>query len=86
MANATKLWEKLSYRPYRSDIRLKELECVLNKVGFTKVRQTGSHRHYKNVDFSFTLTIPAHSDSDVILPIYVKLVYDWIVDHNLDHF
>ncbi|MDR3244405.1 MAG: type II toxin-antitoxin system HicA family toxin [Elusimicrobiota bacterium] len=42
-------------------VKLKEFEVFLNKYGYYKVRQKGSHRTYKNSKLNISFTIATHT-------------------------
>lgn len=83
MASVEKIFGKMSDKPYRSDIMMSELHKVLLHYGFELSRNGSSHRHYKHKSLSQLITIPAHRDSDKVLPVYVKMVFNIIVENNL---
>ena len=45
-------------------LRAREVAAILVRLGFTEVRQRGSHRQYRHTDGRGT-TIPFHSGRDV---------------------
>ena len=49
-------------------IRATEMEKILFKLGFDKVRQKGSHAFYRHAD-GRTTTIPFHSGKDLPRPL-----------------
>ena len=49
-------------------IRAAEMEKILFRLGFTKVRQKGSHAFYHHTDGRIT-TIPFHSGKDLPRPL-----------------
>lgn len=49
-------------------VSAKELEKLLLKLGFTVIRQKGSHKFYKHPDGRYT-TIPHHSGEDISRPL-----------------
>lgn len=65
MSQLEKLIEKMLIA--KADIRFADFEKVLLYAGYTKVRQKGSHAHFRKPDAPF-LTIPIHNGK-------VKIVY-----------
>lgn len=55
MANIEKLIDKMRRQP--NGIRPEEAEKVLNSIGYTLVRQRGSHRQYLNKETGQLTTI-----------------------------
>lgn len=49
-------------------VAAKELEKLLFKLGFTVIRQKGSHKFYKHPDGRYT-TIPHHPVEDIARPL-----------------
>lgn len=47
-----------------SVIKVRNLICILKKLGFYEVRQKGSHLCFKHSDGRFTL-VPRHSKEDI---------------------
>ena len=45
----------------QSDIRFSDIEKLLNYCNYTKVRQKGSHVHFRKQDAPF-ITIPVHNN------------------------
>ena len=45
-------------------LRAREVAAILMRLGFTEVRQRGSHRQYRHADGRAT-TVPFHSGRDV---------------------
>jgi predicted RNA binding protein YcfA (HicA-like mRNA interferase family) len=60
-------------------VTAKEIAAVVEKLGFTVVRQSGSHRIYKN-SAGKRITIPMHSGK-VLHPKVLKSI---LVDADLD--
>ncbi len=58
-------------RPAKSD----EVMRVLEKLGFTRVHQSGSHRVYHHVDGRWT-TVPIHKGRDLGKGILRKILKD----------
>lgn len=86
MASIEKIWKKICEKPYRSDITMQELEKVLLSCGFELARRVSSHRQYKHPKVENIITIPAHSDKSCVLPVYVKLTYEIIMNNELNKF
>ena len=55
-------------------LKPRELERILLKLGFTKVRQKGSHAIYKHPDGRLTV-IPFHT-KDIPRPLLAKILKD----------
>ncbi|MBT3785913.1 type II toxin-antitoxin system HicA family toxin [bacterium] len=51
----------------------KRLEKILKSLGFTSVRQKGSHVFYRHPDGRYT-TIPHHQGSDLARPLIRKIL------------
>jgi predicted RNA binding protein YcfA (HicA-like mRNA interferase family) len=49
-------------------VSAKELEKLILRLGFTLVRQKGSHKFYKHPDGRYT-TIPHHPGEDISRPL-----------------
>jgi predicted RNA binding protein YcfA (HicA-like mRNA interferase family) len=45
-------------------LKPKEVAAILEKLGFTEVRQRGSHRQYRHADGRRT-TVPFHGSRDI---------------------
>ena len=54
-------------------IKSKELEKVLLKIGFEKIRQKGSHGFYRHLDGRYT-TIPHHPSRDLSPKLLIKIL------------
>ena len=54
-------------------IKSKELEKILLKIGFEKIRQKGSHGFYKHLDGRYT-TIPHHPSKDLSPSLLIKIL------------
>lgn len=54
-------------------IKSKDLERVLFKLGFKKIRQKGSHAFYKRDDGKYT-TIPHHPSRDLSPILLLKIL------------
>lgn len=78
MAKFHKIWSKIKDKPYRSDIRMAELDLLLVNVGFQLRSQNGSHRCYLFPENGIVLTIPCRNDTDCLKPAYIKMVYEKI--------
>jgi len=65
MSQLEKLLEKM--RQAKTDVKFSDLVQVLNHFGYLKIRQRGSHVHFRKKDSPF-LTIPVHNHK-------VKIVY-----------
>ena len=50
-----------------------ELQTVARKLGFTKLRQTGSHERWNNPD-GRAVTIPLHGGREVGPPLFFKIL------------
>lgn len=83
MAKYDKIWAKISDKPYRSDIRMFELDLLLVNVGFEQRSQNGSHRCYLLPDDGSVLTIPCRNDTDCPKPAYIKMVYEKISELDI---
>lgn len=57
---------------YLPVLKPREVVAVLDKLGFIKVRQRGSHQQYKHPDGRMT-TVPFHPGKD-ISPILLKQI------------
>ena len=53
-------------------LKPREVVAILNKLGFTEVRQRGSHRQYRHPDGRGT-TVPFHAGRD-ISPILLRQI------------
>jgi predicted RNA binding protein YcfA (HicA-like mRNA interferase family) len=63
-----------------------EIVSILQKLGFSEVRQKGSHKQFKHADGRFT-TVPFHQGRD-ISPILLKQIIkdiEMTVDEFLKH-
>ena len=45
-------------------LKPREVAAILNKIGFSEVRQRGSHKQYRHPDGRCT-TVPFHSGRDI---------------------
>jgi len=54
-------------------VKSKDLEKVLFKLGFNKVRQKGSHAFYRHKDGRYT-TIPHHPSRDLSPILVLKII------------
>jgi len=54
-------------------VKSKDLEKVLFKLGFNKVRQKGSHAFYRHSDGRYT-TIPHHQSRDLSSILVLKII------------
>ena len=54
-------------------VKSRDLEKVLFKLGFNKVRQKGSHAFYRHGDGRYT-TIPHHSSRDLSSILVLKII------------
>jgi len=53
----------------------KEVERVLFRLGFQKIRQKGSHAFYRHADGQ-TTTVPHHSGRDLAYPLLRSILND----------
>jgi len=53
--------------------RAEEFRRVAVRLGFTRVRQTGSHERWANPD-GRTVTIPIHGGREIGPPLYSKIL------------
>jgi predicted RNA binding protein YcfA (HicA-like mRNA interferase family) len=53
-------------------LKPREVVAILNKLGFTEIRQRGSHKQYRHPDGRGT-TVPFHSGRD-ISPILLRQI------------
>lgn len=83
MSALEKIWAKIKDRPYRSDITMNELHSFMLNVGFVLASQSSSHRKYKHEQAGCDIVIPCHDPRREVLPVYVKKVYELVVDNNL---
>ncbi len=67
MSHFEKLLQKIQQAT--SDIRYVDLEQVVLHAGYTKVRQKGSHVHFRKQNATF-ITIPVHKGK--VKRVYVK--------------
>ena len=54
-------------------IKSKDLEKIILKLGFNKIRQKGSHAFYKHADGRYT-TIPHHPGRDLSPILLLKIL------------
>lgn len=71
MSQLEKLIEKI--RRAKTDVRFIDLDQVLRHAGYVKVRQKGSHVHFRKPDAPF-LTIPTHRGT--VKAVYVKEIFN----------
>ena len=67
-------------------LKPREVVKILEDLGFSEVRQRGSHKHFRHGDGRFT-TIPMHKGRD-ISPILLRKIADDIrlpIDELLKH-
>jgi predicted RNA binding protein YcfA (HicA-like mRNA interferase family) len=57
----------------RSPAKARELEAAARKLGFAKVRQTGSHAIWAHQDGRAT-TIPVHGNRDISTGVYFSIL------------
>lgn len=67
--------------PKLSPIRARELIAILEKLGFQKVHQKGSHARMKHVDGKRT-TIPLHSGEKIGVGLLRKILRDVSLSRN----
>lgn len=84
MAGESKIWEKIKRKKNRTDLTLKDVRKLLEKVGFYLARQNSSHFHFKHDELSMLLTIPAHRESDKIKGVYINDIYNRIIENGLE--
>lgn len=60
-------------------IKPQELEKILLKLGFQKIRQKGSHVFYRNPDGRYT-TIPHHPGRDLSPILLIKILKEINLD------
>jgi predicted RNA binding protein YcfA (HicA-like mRNA interferase family) len=58
-----------------SPVKPDELIRVLEKLGFEKIRQSGSHVIFKHADGRWT-TVPVHKGKDVAIGTFRKILKD----------
>jgi len=73
MARVDKLVDKMKRQP--NAITIEEADKVLEYYGYKFVKQTGSHRKYRN-DKGEVISIPRREQA--ILAVYVKLILERI--------
>ncbi len=64
-------------------LKPREVKSILEKMGFLKVRQKGSHMQFKHSDYRFT-TVPFHPGKDISPPLLRQICKD--IDITLDEF
>ena len=60
-------------------MRAKDVERLLFKLGFTKIRQAGSHIFYRHSDGRATV-LPFHSGRDIARPLLRSILRDINID------
>lgn len=84
MGSAKKTWARIHQRPLRSDITIYEIHGLLLALGYERLRISGSHRHYKHPLMNELLTLPGHSDHDVLKPGYLLIILRQIETTQLE--
>ena len=56
-------------------LKPRDVERVLNSLGFALVRQRGSHRQYRHSDGRGT-TVPFHGSRDIAPPLLRRIIKD----------
>ncbi len=56
-------------------LKPREVAALLEKLGFTEVRQKGSHKQYRHPDGRGT-TVPFHAGRDISLTLLRKIAKD----------
>lgn len=54
----------------------KEMMKLAEEAGWVKVRQNGSHHHFKHKDFPHLVTIPVHGNKDLGNGLEKKILKD----------
>ncbi len=57
-------------------ISAKKLIKILGKLGFTMIRQNGSHCFFRNDNNGLTTVVPIHSNEDVSVGLLKKILND----------
>lgn len=84
MSRESRTWDKIRSKPFRVDITMRELDLLLTKLGFNKVRQSSSHRMYIHPEHEGSqLTIPCKNDTHEVKAAYIKNVYTLIMSFEL---
>ncbi len=66
-----------------SPIKPEQLVKILEKLGFARIRQTGSHAIYRHPDGRWT-TIPMHRGRDISVGLLRKILKD--IDISVEEF
>ena len=56
-------------------LKPREVVAILTALGFTEVRQRGSHKQFRHADGRFT-TVPFHKGRDIAPPLLRKIAQD----------
>lgn len=83
MAQESKIWNKIKNKPNRNDIRMFEVDKLLLFLGFENNTQSGSHRKYYNKEIEEIFIIPCRNDTDCPKGIYIKKIFDIVIENDL---
>lgn len=85
MSNVEILIQKLLSKPYRNDIKLKDLEKILNYYKFEKIRTNGSHTIYSRMINNHRVTFinPTHPSQKNVLAYNVRQLYYTLLENGL---
>ena len=79
MPNIKNIIERISTRPYNSNISYKELKLYLEYYGIKEIRIGGSHHIFKNKNGD-ELSVPSHKGN--VKAVYVKKAYEMVNDEE----